>query len=237
MPRGRISQVLKLSKIPEGLKIFVTDVRFTIPEGNGKWAPSLSTHKCIFHPPMPDEEKKKALPIEVSTEFRDGYIGEVCLTSTSVFDSGIGPTVEIDIAVLGEVSVNGKSRPVGQKGSITVSSSEWGGWTSLWGNADTVMVAYNLIDSGTLLKNSDIPVSGHTKPLHLGLEVDEKKEVLALKLDIESNWIFDGVNLLLGGVYYAHDVTYGYVFGALGGWPAAVGYIGGDALRNLIFPK
>ncbi|KAJ4310320.1 hypothetical protein N0V84_011037 [Fusarium piperis] len=237
MPRGRISQVLKLSKLPEGLKVFVTDVRFTIPEGNNQWSPSLSTQKCLFYPSMPDEKKKNALPIEVSEDFPDARIGEVCLTSTSVFDSGIGPTVEIDIAVLGEVSVNGKQRPVGQKGSITVSSSEWGGWTSLWGNADTVMVAYNLIDSGTLLKNFDIPVSGHTKPLHVGLEVDEKKEVLALKLDIESNWIFDGVNLLLGGVYYAHDVTYGYVFGALGGWPAAVGYVGGDGLRNLIFPK
>ncbi|WAO86295.1 Hypothetical protein NCS54_00356700 [Fusarium falciforme] len=223
MPRGRISHILKLSKIEEGLKVFVTDVRFTIPEGNGKWAPSLSTPKCIFHTGMADEEKKKALPIEISQGFRDGYIGEVCLTSTSVFDSGIGPTVEIDIAVLGEVSIKG--------------DSEWGGWMSLWGNADTVMVAYSLIDSGTVLKNFDIPVSGHTKPLHLGLEVDEKKEVLALKLDIESNWIFDGVNLLLGGVYYAHDVTYGYVFGALGGWPAAVGYVGGDGLRNLIFPK
>lgn len=52
MPRGRISQVLKLSKIPEGLKLFVTDVRFTIPEGNNQWSPSFGTQDCNFYPSM-----------------------------------------------------------------------------------------------------------------------------------------------------------------------------------------
>jgi hypothetical protein len=42
MPRGSVSQVLRVGTMIEGLKMHITDVQFTIPEGSNSWWPTFA---------------------------------------------------------------------------------------------------------------------------------------------------------------------------------------------------
>jgi hypothetical protein len=96
-------------------------------------------------------------------------------------------------------------------------------------------LAYNLVDSATKNHTVDISRSGHTLDLNWSLDVDKTGTQLVMRVAPESSLAFDAAQLLLGGVQYAHEATYGWVFGALGGWPAAVGLVAGDEVRKLIW--
>ncbi|KAL1644337.1 hypothetical protein SLS61_008844 [Didymella pomorum] len=231
MPRGSVSQVLRVGTMIEGLKMHITDVQFTIPEGSNSWWPTFAgiTKNSTL------DDRKKVFPFEVSPAISGGRVGEVGLTSLSVFDSGVGPTACIAFILSGEILINGKKTLVGQKGTINISTNEWGGFWSLYGNADKIFLAYNLVDSIPFNCLVDIPVSGHTKELitAIGLDKDQPGDRLGIKVVPEENFAFDAANFLLGGVYYAHEAAYGWAFGAIGGWPAAIGYVAGDGAKDL----
>ncbi|XPS98735.1 hypothetical protein M3J09_007930 [Ascochyta lentis] len=231
MPRGSVSQVLKIATLPEGLKMYITDVRFDIPKGNNQWWPTFAG----IHKNSSVNDKKRVFPFEVSPTISHGRMGEVGLTSLSNFDSGVGPTACIDFMLSGEILVHGNKTQVGQKGTILISTSEWGGWRSLWGNASTIMLAYNLVGSEGINHQVEIPNSGHTKELLMELGLDEQGDRLAMKVETEKNLAFDVANRLLGGVYYVHEAAYGWAFGAVGGWPAAIGYVAGPDVTKRIF--
>lgn len=174
-------------------------------------------------------------PFEVSPTINDGRMGEVGLTSLSVFDSGTGPTACIEFILSGEILIHGKKTQVGQRGTINISTSEWGGFWSMYGNANKIVLAYNLIDSPSVNHIVDIPISGHTKELIMELALDKKGSQLGISVETEKNLAFDAANLLLGGVYYVHKATYSWAFGAVGGWPAAIGCVAGPEVKKLIF--
>lgn len=162
-------------------------------------------------------------------------MGEINLTSLSNFDSGKGPTACIDFMLSGEILVHGNKTQVGQKGTINISTSEWGGWTSFFGNAARIILAYNLIDSASINHEVVIPQSGHTKELLMEVGLDDQGNRLAMKVETEKNLIFDGANVLLGGVYYVNKAAVSWAFGAVGGWPAAIGVIAGPEVKKLIY--
>ncbi|KAJ4383740.1 hypothetical protein N0V85_008435 [Neurospora sp. IMI 360204] len=247
---GGVSQRLVVTNLPDGVKMYITDVELFIPEGDNQWWPTFGTRTELIYKYTTPEKKKSTFPLKVSPTISHGLIGEASLTSTSMFDSGDGPSIRIDFLLTGTLNANTeKPLPVGQKGSVTISTPPWGGFWSGYSNPKQIMLAYNLIggdgDSPGGLTSSlnvqvDIPVSGHTKELHLNIVPSASSsggEIngLGLKVAPEDNWAFDFANLLLGGVYKAHEIGYGWVFGALGGWPAAVGLVGGEELRKLIY--
>lgn len=87
----------------------------------------------------------------------------------------------------------------------------------------------------------DVPYSMQTKDLHLTIKPaatpSSGGEIKGLYMEIatEANWILDAVNILLLGVYKGHEAGYKAVFGALGGWPAALGAVGLDEVRKVIY--
>ncbi|KZM28114.1 hypothetical protein ST47_g744 [Ascochyta rabiei] len=196
----------------------------------GSWPTFAGIHKNSSL-----NDKKSVFPLEVSPTINYGRMGEVVLTSLSNFDSGTGPTACIDFMLSGEILVHGNKTQVGQKGTITISTGEWGGWMSFWGNPARIMLAYNLIDSASINHEVDIPQSGHTKELIMELGLDDQGNRLAMKVETEKNLAFDVANVLLGGVYYVHKAAYGWAFGAVGGWPAAVGCVAGPEVKKLLF--
>lgn len=137
--------------------------------------------------------------------------------------------------ICGELTVDGQTKAVGQKGTVTVSTPPWGGFWSGYSNPSTIMVAYNLVDSVTLNHQVDISRSGHTLDLLWAVGLDKTGTQLTMAVGPEKSLAFDVANLMLGGVRYVHEATYGWVFGALGGWPAVVGYVGGEGIRKLVW--
>lgn len=206
----------------------------------------LKQIKCEMHPDssqcainmliraLQEAGRKKYLPFEASPSINGGRIGEIVLTSLSNFDSGEGPSARIDFIITGETTLNGKPTAVGQRGTITISTPPWGGFWSFYSNPDKIQLAYNLVDS-TKTHTVDISRSGHTLDLNWSLDVDKTGTQLVMRVAPEESLAFDVANLLLGGVKYAHEATYGWVFGALGGWPAAVGLVGGEEIRKMIW--
>lgn len=207
------------------------------------------------------EKKKSIFPLEVSPTLGFGVVGHASLTSTSCFDSGEGPSIRVDFILTGTLN-NGngngndtekkKPLPVGQKGSITISTPPWGGMWSGWSNPKQILLAYNLVGGGdadapdgigSSLKNFqfDVPYSGQTKELHLKIlptaTPSSNGEIKGLCMNIspEENFVLDVANLMLLGVYKVHEVGYGWVFGALGGWPAVLGAVGLEEVRKVIY--
>lgn len=39
---GSVSQVLVVDKLPPGLKMYITNIHFDIPEGNNQWWPTFA---------------------------------------------------------------------------------------------------------------------------------------------------------------------------------------------------
>lgn len=39
---GSVSQVLMVDKLPDGVKMYITNVKFDIPEGNNQWWPTFA---------------------------------------------------------------------------------------------------------------------------------------------------------------------------------------------------
>ncbi|PON24067.1 hypothetical protein TGAM01_v207078 [Trichoderma gamsii] len=228
---GSVSQVLVVDKLPPGLKMFITSIHFDIPEGNNQWWPTFAGISSRSN----EAERKKHLPFEAGPSINNGRIGEIVLTSLSNFDSGEGPSARIDFIITGETTLNGKPTAVGQKGTITISTPPWGGFWSFYSNPDKIELAYNLVDSSTKNHTVDISRSGHTLDLNWSLDVDKTGTQLVMRVAPKESLAFDVANLLLGGVKYAHEATYGWVFGALGGWPAAVGLVGGEEIRKMIW--
>ncbi|KAL6910758.1 hypothetical protein GGI43DRAFT_378711 [Trichoderma evansii] len=228
---GSVSQVLVVDSLPPGLKMYITNVHFDVPKGNNQWWPSFAGVSSRSN----EEERKKYLPFEAGPSINGGRIGEVVLTSLSNFDSGPGPSVRIEFIICGETTLNGKLTAVGQKGTVTVSTPPWGGFWSFYSNPSTIMVAYNLVDSATWNEPVNISRSGHTLDLRWSLGIDDTGTQFTMKVKPAESLAFDVANLLLGGVKYAHEATYGWVFGALGGWPAAVGVVGGEEIRKMIW--
>ncbi|KAH6644846.1 hypothetical protein C7974DRAFT_440438 [Boeremia exigua] len=218
MPRGSISQVLKIATLPPGVTMTITDVRFTIPEGKNSWWPTFAG--ITKNTPLTTQSDGKR-PFEVSPTINDGRVGEVGLTSLSVFDSGPGPSVCIDFTLSGPFFANATTKE--HKGTINVSTSEWGGWMSCWGNASEIVVVYNFLNSPAVTQIVKIPTSGHTLELMMELGLDETKTKLAMKWATETSLAFSAANMLLGGVYVVHAKTYQWAFSAIGGWPAVLG--------------
>lgn len=235
--------------------MYITNVHFDVPEGNNQWWPSFasvssrSSVGCLHFMfglisissqhtnfgPLQEEEKKKYLPFEAGPSINGGRIGEIVFTSLSNFDSGEGPSARIDFIITGETPLNGKLTPVGQKGTITISTPPWGGFWSFYSNPDKIELAYNLVDTASKNHTVNISRSGHTLDLIWSLDVNKTGTQLAMKVAPKESLAFDVANLLLGGVQYAHEATYGWVFGALGGWPAAVGLVGGEEIKKMIW--
>ncbi|KAF2993898.1 hypothetical protein E8E13_002691 [Curvularia kusanoi] len=207
MPRGSVSQVLKIATLPEGVKMTITNVSFNIPSGNNSWWPTFAGITKNSSP----NDKKNTFPFEVSPTINHGRIGEVGLTSLSVFDSGEGPSASIEFTLSG-----GVFSKRAQKGSITVATSEWGSWTSLWGNANQVVLAYGFSDCPIVTKTIDIAVSGHTQELNLEVALDKEGQKPAMRWGRETSLAFDAANLLLSGVYYVHEKGYEWALGAVG---------------------
>lgn len=172
-------------------------------------------------------------PFEVSPTINYGRVGEVGLTSLSVFDSGEGPTACIDFTLGGDFFA--KAAISEQKGTINVSTSEWGGWTSFWGNANQIVLAYNFAGLPSVPKIIDIPASGHTQELLMMLALEASGERLQMNWAVEKNWAFDAANFLVGGVYFVHEKTYEWAFSAVGGWPAVAGAVAGAEMKKKLF--
>lgn len=94
-------------------------------------------------------------------------------------------------------------------------------------NPDTVLTSYNLAGAKTVLVSNPVTKSMMTKGLIVEFMLVADTKQLAKKVDTVPNFTMDVVNFALFGIAKGHEVAYSWVFGAIGGAPAALRLVAG----------
>jgi hypothetical protein len=138
--------------------------------------------------------------------------------------------VEVSFALAGQVKLDsGELVTIAQTGSITVASPEWAGFWAVppYHNPDTVLVSYNLAGAQTLVCQNAVPKSLQTKDLSVEFVVVQDTKQLAMRVSTDPNFVMDVVNVALFAIQKGHELAYSWVFGAIGGAPAALSLVAG----------
>ncbi|EPE27932.1 hypothetical protein GLAREA_04723 [Glarea lozoyensis ATCC 20868] len=197
MVYGGVGQTLNVKKLPEGIKM---------------------------------ASQKEEFTKEVSPNINNGRIFGCQLSSLSNFDSGEGPSVEVTFALAGQVMIDsGETITIAQTGSVTVATPEWAGFWAVppYHNPDQVLVSYNLAGGNSLVCQNTVPKSLQTKNLSVEFVVVQDTKQLAMRVSTDPNFVMDVVNVALFAIQKGHEMAYSWVFGAIGGAPAALSLVAG----------
>ena len=150
--------------------------------------------------------------MEVSSDYRDGYMGIAYLSSQSVMDSGAGPEIYLKFQLSGTSTINGKAVDFSNtKGSITVSSTDWGRWE----RPDYCNVSYSV--QGGQPRNVPSKLAMKVEPKYIGFVVaaNPGEETVGMNASQEEDVVKDMAVLALQGIMMAHEKAIGWVVGKL----------------------
>lgn len=226
MTIGSVNQKLYIKSLPVGMKAMVTNVDLVYPSNKSEWWPTFTCGMKSLSAYTTEEKKAAMFPFEVSPDLNYGVLGEVGLTSLSVFDSGEGPAVKIDIELQALETPGGTTYKKVANAHIHVSTGEWGSWTSFWkfelyARPDETMVSYSLVDiNGNLVANTTANKnttlqSPNDINVAIGFEEGSNTK-LGLKCEVNSDGWKTAINYALGGIFFVHKEAVGWVFGNVG---------------------
>lgn len=152
------------------------------------------------------------LPIEVTKERNDGYIGTAGLTSLSVFDTGAGPEIYLRFQLVGTTSVDGQTIDLsGTRGFITIGTTEWGTFS----RPDYCNVTYQLMDLSPRNLGNSTPLLQSPKDVSFVLGANAKDRQVGINASVDSNVVKDLIGYALKGIFTAHEKAAGWVVGKI----------------------
>ncbi len=186
MAVGSINEALRLSALPDGFTFTVTALE---GETRDDW-------RGFF------DRRSDSVPYNV---LPGKEIAEAHLTTSSVLDSGQGPTCKIRFKIAG--TVDGKA--VEKKGYFTFSTSDW----PLVGRPDNLILGCNLDGSDTITVIQEVRLLTTPDPFSCAFVV--KDDQLGLIISRENNLTNAIVSKVVGGIFTAHTKAIGWVFGKI----------------------
>jgi hypothetical protein len=187
---GALRQILRVRTLPTGCSMLITDVKFN--NCGGGWWPGLSgisnnvsiyKNNVSTQQDLPNAEgegvnchdcqlssARTNLPIEIR---KDGCIGEAYLSSQSVWDSGNGPDITVDVTLQGPAA---EKQYYTKKGQIVVWSSEW----SKWERPDWMRVKYMLEGGSWREISSKVPGGGQPQDMDFVVGFNSQNKQLGI---------------------------------------------------------
>ncbi|MCJ1401217.1 hypothetical protein MMC11_004429 [Xylographa trunciseda] len=210
MAPGAVSQQLIARGLPPGVKLLITDVTFNIP-GNDWWPGFQGPHKSIYKNTS-EADKRASLPMEITKDYRDGYIGTAYLSSQSVFDTGRGPEIYLNFKLSGTTTVNDKPVDLSNtEGKITISTTDW----SLASRPDYCNVTYQIQQQSPRNLSNSVPVGQSPRDVAFvfGANADESK--VGVNVAVDDDVTKTLIEYALKGIFWGHEKAVGWVIGAI----------------------
>lgn len=186
MAVGTINESLVLSSLPDGFTFTVTALE---GETRDDW-------RGFF------DRRSDSVPYNVVP---GKEIAEAHLTTSSVLDSGKGPTCKIRFKLTGTF----EGKPVEKKGAFTFSTSDW----PLVGRPDNLILGCNLEGSDTVTVIQEVRLLTTPDPFSCAFTI--KGDELGLIISQENNLTNAIVSKVVGGIFFAHTKAIGWVFGKI----------------------
>lgn len=185
MAIGRLTQAVTLAALPPGFSFTVTRL---VTEDYGHWS-------SYFMP---------ARKIPFTSAAGDEIISSVLHTS-SVLDSGAGPSSQLDFAVSGEIG----GQQYHKSGMIRFASTNW----NRLSRPDFSILLYQLEGSAAQVVSRPTSNFLNPDPFALGFSVVGKDLVMTVNLTSEKTT--EVLNYLLTGVFLLHKQLANWVWGQL----------------------
>lgn len=184
MAVGSINEALYLASLPEGFTFTVTALE---TETRDDW-------RGFF------DRRADSVPYDVPA---GKEIAEAHLTTSSVLDSGVGPTCKIRFKIAG--SIGGKA--VEKKGYFTFTNSEW----PLVGRPDHLILGSSLDGTDSVAVVQDVRILTTPDPFSCAFVL--KGDEIGLIISREKNLTNEVVSTVVGGILTAHTKAISWVFG------------------------
>lgn len=137
-------------------------------------------------------------------------MGEAYLSSQSVWDSGTGPDISIDIQLQGSADTGGKKTWYDKKGNIVVWSSEW----SKVERPDWIKLKYCLDGGSWRELSTSVPGGGQPRDLDFVVGFNPQTKQLALNATTDGGALNDLKNNAASGNFEERS--------GAGGWSTSI---------------
>ncbi|KAJ1544838.1 hypothetical protein HK405_008365 [Cladochytrium tenue] len=150
--------------------------------------------------------------MEVSADYRDGYMGTAYLSSQSLSDSGPGPEIYLKFALVGTYSVGGKTIDFSStKGAITISTTDWGKWE----RPDYCNVSFSVQGGQPRNVSSKLEVKVDPKYISFVFSASPEDGTVEIHASQDEDFIKNLIIFALKGIKMVHETAISRVAGKI----------------------
>lgn len=150
--------------------------------------------------------------MEITKEYRDGYIGTAYLSSQSVLDTGSGPEIYLKFKLSGTTTVNEKSIDLGStEGFITISTTDWGSFA----RPDYCNVTYQVQRQSPRNLSNAVPAGQSPRDAAFVFAANADEGKVGVNVAVDDDVTKTLIEYALKGVFWGHEKAVGWVIGAL----------------------
>ena len=206
----------------------ITNAELKYPH-DGDWWPTLAGGGKLLTKNSTPAQKADMFPYEVGPNINGGRLGEVGLTTLSVFDSGEGPAavIEFELSAKPQKETDTATPIVVAKGVINISTGLWGSWKDIWkfkpfARPDDTIISYSIHDTtGKLIGTKNLPPNKNMQlqspnDVDIAVAVDGNDGSIGFACTINNDNWKTAFDFALTGIFFAHKEAIGWVGGQVG---------------------